>query len=189
MKLLLFLTTFIPSILSNNTSSLSWAVWKESTVSISGSSNVNHFIFTSGFYEGKDTMVISLASQGKKFLFEKGLLQMPVKNFRNSNARLTRDFKKTLNAAAYPNILMNFRSISGLNQQAEAKVEITLAGKTITRYLKLENCQKNNCLNLKGKEIMKFSDFGLKPPKNVLGFIDVKDELEVEFNLVLKQVR
>jgi hypothetical protein len=146
-------------------------------------------VFAFREYEGKDTLVIGLAQKDQRFLFQKGLLQLPVRSFKNSNSMLNRDFKKTLKANEYPDILMNFKSISGLQQQSEAEVEITLAGKTITRFIKLQNCQKNDCLNMQGSETLRFSDFDLKPPKNVLGFITVKNELQVDFNLVLKQVR
>ena len=175
--------------MAHNSASLSWAVGKESTVKISGSSNVNSFSFESKEYNGNDTLMISLENRSQRFSFRKGSLKLPVKNFRNSNSMLNRDFRKTLRAEDHPYIIMDFKTISGLNQEAVAEVEITLAGKTVTKRLQLENCQKNNCLNLKGREKMKFSDFGLKPPKNVMGFITVKDELEVEFNLVLKQIK
>ena len=171
------------------TSSMSWAVAKESSVSITGSSNVNNFVFSSKEYIGNDTLVVYQKAKGERFFFEKGLLQLPVKNFKNGNPMLNRDFKKTLKASKYPNILMNFRSVTGLQHNSEAEVDISLAGKTRTVCIKLVNVTKNNIMYIKGKERLKFSDFGLKPPKKVLGFIDVKNELDVEFSIVLKEVK
>lgn len=189
MKLVLFIMTFFPTFLPGSNSNLSWEVGKESSVSISGSSNVNEFVFAAKEYEGRDTLVINLKTTGQKFVFDKGMLRLPVKNFRNGNPMLNKDFKKILDVKNHPNILMNFKTINGLQKHTDAEVDITLAGRTITRIIKISTCQKNNSLNLSGKETLKFSDFGLQAPKNMLGFINVKNELDVEFCLVLKQLK
>jgi hypothetical protein len=194
MKWLLILLTLFPGFMNNPPVKMSFAVGKESSVTITGSSNVNHFRFKSPSYQSMDTLVLIRNEKQDKIQFGKGLLRMPVKNFRNGNPMLTKDFKKILKEKEFPFILMSFRTVTALPvsnnvQEADAEVDISLAGKTITRCIKLRTSRVDDVIYLSGKECLKFSDFGLKAPSNVMGFIDVKDDLDVDFRLELHVVR
>jgi hypothetical protein len=191
---MLIILTMCPGLMKSPPVKMSFIVGKESSVTITGSSNVNHFRFKSPSYQSLDTIVMVRNEKQDKVQFGKGLLRMPVKNFRNGNPMLTKDFKKILKEKEYPYILMSFRSVTALPvgnnlQEADADVDISLAGKTITRCVKLRTSRTDDIIFLSGKECLKFSDFGLKAPSNVMGFIDVKDELEVDFRLELHVVR
>ena len=173
---------------------MTWAV-KESSVNILGCSNVNKFTFTVHDSEGNDTLRVYEKANGQNMIFEKGLLRLQVKKFRNGNPMLLRDFKKMLDAGNYPFILMNFQSLSAVadNQtqqlNADAELQITLSGKTINRLVRVCTTRIGDNIILVGCERLRFSDFALKPPKGVLGFINVRNELDIEFRLVLKVVK
>lgn len=195
MKSLFLILSFFPGLLNAPASrTMTWTV-KESAVTIVGSSNVNKFNFSVNETNGRDTLVLLEGSKGQKLIFDKGVFRLPVKKFRNGNPMLVRDFKKMLNARNYPDILMNFRSLTALaNEQcqrmpADAEVEITLSGKTITRQVRVQTVRNGDNVSLTGCERLKFSDFDLKPPKDVLGFIDVKDELDIDFRFVLRVIK
>lgn len=194
MKLLLIILALFPGLAKPPASRVTtWAV-KESSVNILGSSNVNKFNFSVRESEGRDTLVILENARGQKLQFEKGLFRLPVKKFRNCNPILVKDFKKMLKAPVYPDILMNFLTLTALADvhspklAGQAEVDITLCGKTIRRSIEICTVRDGANIQLTGCERLKFSDFNLKPPKGVMGFIDVKNELDVEFRFVLTVV-
>ena len=191
--MLIILAMFTGSFRSPSPKVMTWAV-KESAVNILGSSNVNKFTFTAHEVNGSDTLTVYEQIKGQKLIFEKGLLRLPVKKFRNGNPMLVKDFKKMLDAGNYPYILMNFQSLTTIADEkvitpAQAELQITLAGKTINRQVRVCTSRNGENIFLEGCERLRFSDFALKPPKGVLGFINVKNELDIEFRLVLKIVK
>lgn len=171
-----------------------WAVGKESKVSILGSSNVNTFAFDVKEYNGKDTLIAIQKQKQVAVFFRKGILRIPVEDFKNGNPMLTRDFKKTIKAKNFPEIIMNFRNLNFLpepgaqNQKVNAEVEIVVAGKNKIFQFPLVASRLGNTIYVKGDEKMNFSDFGLVPPNKVLGFINVNNELSIHFQLALKVV-
>lgn len=162
-----------------------WSVSRESAIRISGSSNVNRFTLSNDRYESRDTLIVRQLADGS-LVFEKGLLHIPVKNFRNNNPVLLRDFKNLLQSNRYPDMKLNFKSISSITlkqgQEVLAEVEITLKDKKICRSIRFTTKRTGNRITFCGNETMKFSDFGLQAPKNVMGFINVKNELDVQFD-------
>lgn len=172
-----------------------WAVNKESKVSILGSSNVNTFAFDVKQYTGTDTLVAVQNDQNKLVLFSKGMLRIPVADFKNPNPILTKDFKKIIKAKDFPEIVMNFRFLNAApeagmkNERVCTEVEISLAGKSkVFRFFVLASSD-GETIRLQGKERICFSDFGLTAPDKVMGFIAVKDELTVSFNLALNVIK
>jgi len=167
-----------------------WTVGKESKISILGSSNVNTFTFDIKEYSGKDTLV--LLAQQAQAVFKKGTVHLPVNDFKNSNPFLTKDFRKIIKSKIHPDILMNFRRLNSLpdagakSERITADVDITLAGKTKTIRIMLMTTRSGEYIYLKGAEKLYFSDFGLAAPENIMGFINVKNDLTVNFQLALK---
>ena len=171
-----------------------WAVSKESRMTITGSSNVNTFAFDSRHYSGKDTLV-ALAGSKAGVQFRRGQLRLPVADFKNGNPMLTRDFRKMIKAGSHPNIIMNFRSLNAIpqegvqNQRLMAEIEIILAGKSKVFQFPLVASRNGNTIQVKGAEQVAFTDFGLQAPDKVMGFITVRNELDVKFELALQVVR
>lgn len=195
MKRLLLIFTFFLVLSSFNTAERVnvWAVGKESRISIVGSSNVNTFAFDAKQYSGKDTLV-ALPGGRTGLQFRRGILRLPVTDFKNGNPMLTRDFRKMIKAGSHPNIIMNFRSLSAMPQDGapaqrlNAEVEIVLAGVSKIYQFPLMASRNGNTIHVKGKEQVAFTDFGLQAPDKVMGFITVNNELDVKFELALKVI-
>lgn len=170
-----------------------WAVGKESRISIIGSSNVNTFAFDVKQYSGKDTL-IALNSSKMGLQFRRGMLRLPVTDFKNGNPMLTRDFRKMIKAGSHPNIIMNFRSLAAVpaegaqNQRIMAEVEIILAGRSKIFQFPLLASRTGNTISVKGSEQVAFTDFGLQAPDKIMGFITVNNNLDVKFELSLKVI-
>lgn len=189
--MLLFLTGF--SAFKPADSVSVWAVGKESRISIIGSSNVNTFAFDVKHYSGSDTL-IALPGSKMGLQFRRGMLRLPVTDFKNGNPMLTRDFRKIIKAGSHPHIIMNFRRLNTVPQagvQAQsimAEVEIILAGRSKIFHFPLLASRNGNSILVKGAEKVAFTDFGLQAPDKIMGFITVKNNLDVKFELVLKVV-
>jgi hypothetical protein len=194
MKWMILLLTFFSAMgrTQNAESVKIWAVGKESKISIQGSSNVNTFTFDLKQYSKKDTLIAVQKTSQLPVLFRKGILHLPVDDFKNANPFLTKDFKKIIKAKSYPEIVMIFRSLNSLpatgtqNQRLNAEVEICLAGKSKIFQICLTSTRNGENIFVQGSEHICFSDFGLTAPGKVMGFITVKDQLTVEFQLSLK---
>lgn len=194
MKWLIILLTMFPGMnKAGDTEKVRiWTVAKESKISILGSSNVNTFSFDIKQYNGKDTLVALQEARQPEAIFRRGVVHLPVNDFRNPNPILTKDFRKIIRSKSHPDILMNFRrfysmpTLSAKSENITADVDISLAGKTKTIRIQFQANRSGNFVFLKGVEKLSFSDFGLEAPENVMGFINVRDELTVNFQLALK---
>ena len=194
MKWLLILLILIPGLnrAGDSENVKVWTVAKESKISILGSSNVNTFAFDIKEYNGKDTLVALQNPKNSLAIFRKGVVHLPVNDFKNSNPFLTKDFRKIIKSKNFPDILMNFRSLNSMpalgaqGEKISADIEISLAGESKVFRFDLLAYRSGNTIYLKGKEKLSFSDFGLTPPNNIMGFINVNNQLIVNFQLALK---
>lgn len=196
MKWLMILLTLFPGInkAGDSENVRIWTVAKESKISILGSSNVNTFAFDIKEYTGKDTLVVLQQAKKEQAIFKKGTVHLPVNEFKNPNPFLTKDFRKIIKSKSHPDILMKFKRFNSLpdagvkNERITADVDICLAGRTKTFRINLLATRSGHDVYLKGAEKLCFSDFGLEAPENIMGFINVKDELTVNFQLALKVI-
>ncbi len=91
---------------------------------------------------------------------------------------ITKDFRKTLSADKFPQIQINFDKFrKSSNGNYISSAEVKLMNKVRTYNIELYN----NGKTLSGKQQVRFSDFGITPPKKMAGMIVVKDELDLSF--------
>ena len=195
MKTLILILVLVPMVLGfkgadNTVKKL--AVRKESKISILGSSNVNNFSFDIKHYSGNDTLILA-GINNQSAIFKKGVLKLEASEFRNTNPLLTKDFRKIIKAKDYPQILMLFKNLSTYpattNESVAgiAEVQIFLAGQNKITKLQVKTTRTGEVVYMTGTAKLCFSDFGLDAPEKVMGFIDVNDELQVNFKLALRE--
>lgn len=64
--------------------------------------------------------------------------------------------------------------------------DLTIAGKTNTIDLPFVLSINGNTVTIEGKKALKMTDYGIEPPKALLGTITTGDEIEVHFNTIWK---
>ena len=64
--------------------------------------------------------------------------------------------------------------------------DLTISGNTNTIDLPFNLTINGDKVLLKGKKALKMTDYGVEPPKALLGTITTGDEIEVHFNTVWK---
>jgi len=190
---LLFFTTAMIAAAQTSGNIARWVVQKNSTLEVAGKSNVNSFTCTISQYDYKDT--IALFGETNKTVRLNGDLSMDILNFDCQSSMINKDMQKTLKADIYPQLkirFLSFQSMPLLQQKSELVkgiIEVELAGVikriemtyTITRV-------GNNFIQMSGNRNFTFSDFKLSPPQKFAGLIKIKDDFNVNFQLVLRAV-
>jgi len=164
-----------------------WKVSPASRLEIQGSTNVTPFQCMSVDYSGTDVLW-ARSVKGQQQLVWSGEIVMKASNFDCENNIMTRDFQKTVQADQHPDIKVRFiQLVQQCPETFEGKVEISLAGKSkqfpIQCFLRDPG---NGKKTLTGEKSVKFSDFHIDPPVKFLGAVRVKDEVTVNFDLILE---
>ncbi|MDB5191015.1 MAG: hypothetical protein JWQ96_578 [Segetibacter sp.] len=168
-----------------------WVVEKNSTLRVEGESNVNKFTCNINEYAKRDTIFVS-GNQSKQVKLS-GRLQMNVMDFNCHNSLITKDLRKTLKSKEYPKMNIHFLSLEcmpGFQSKCEyikGWVEVELAG-VRKRFEMNYTFSKDgtSLIKLNGGRNFCFSDFKLSPPQKLAGLIKIKDEFDVNFQLVLR---
>jgi len=169
-----------------------WVIDRESKLSIHGATNVNTFTCAMESYVGHDTLHYFNNYASSELQFASNGMIIPIQNFDCGSAQISKDFRNTLKSNIYPYLQIRFISLDGnslkTNQTINGRLDITLAGITRRYDIQFKTHLENNELTLYGMHPVNFADFKLSAPEKLVGMIRVKDELNVEFHLVLKPV-
>ncbi|MBC7887192.1 MAG: YceI family protein [Ferruginibacter sp.] len=174
---------------------IKWAIQKTSTIRIQGSTNINSFGCDIAGYYQRDTIYCSEENGVNKLVTLNGDLKVDIAKFDCHNKMLTGDLRKTLKADEYPKLVIRFISLERTPVIRSNKdflrgwVEIELAG----IHRRFEVCYTfvktgSSLIQLNGNRNFSFADFKLVPPKKFAGLIKVKDNFNVDFNLLLDPV-
>lgn len=169
-----------------------WVVLQGSSLTVNGSTNINTFQCVIPNYSMPDTVSLLRSTQKGVQLPMNGRLNLNVEDFDCHNKMMTSDLRKTLKAKTYPVLTVRFISVNGfpdLKNPAKITgiVDITLAG--VTKRFEINylfSSEEKQQIQLKGDQLIHFSDFNLTPPSKLGGVIKAKNELKVEFILHLK---
>lgn len=163
----------------------------ESKLSINGKSNVNDFRCQSEHELQQDPMDFSYHLHGDTVNVDGVALSLEVSKFDCGKKAINRDFRSTLKYKEHPfiNIILNELVLE--NQEdiipTTAKVTIIIAGVERQYEVPLNAFEsRENSVLVGGSKVLRMTDFGLTPPAPMFGLIQVSDELEVQFDLVIQ---
>ncbi|MBS1976705.1 MAG: hypothetical protein JST46_05015 [Bacteroidetes bacterium] len=168
-------------------------VLPDSRLMIDGKTNINAFQCAISRYCGTDTLVLQEGGVNARPVFVKGFVRLEASGFDCGMAAMTHDFNKTIKAKEHPVISIDFKAfekVPSLNcgeERFKSTLAIGMAGRSNTFDVECTvEARENGVIHLKGGRAFQFSDFGLETPKHAMGLIKVKDDLDVQFHLVLK---
>ncbi len=169
-----------------------WIIDSDSKLTIQGSTNINEFSCKINYYLGADTLQYEKNYNSGMLVFSNNCMSIPITNFECDTKQISRDFRESLKAETYPDLTIYFRSLEcpgSKNGLINGVVDISLAGATTQYTIQYKVTVKDKkTILLKGIRPVAFSDFKLVPPKKLQGLIRVDEILNVEFDLVLKQI-
>ena len=196
MKSILFLvilmatTSFMPGRVAKE----KWVVLKGCTLKIAGSTNVNKFRCEVKGYANPDTLQFYNNDKGYAISIT-GSLALPVFSFDCNNNMMTNDLRKTLKANEFPMLRISFLSLrkypdlAVLQENIDGTVCIILAGRAKTFIVNYRiSMDDDGVIHLTGNQTVRFSDFGLDPPRRMGGAVKAKDKLDVEFKINFRMI-
>lgn len=120
---------------------------------------------------------------------------MKVQGFECGNELMNRDFSKTLKQDEFPDITLTLIDLTGENSDMglsvlAGEVDVEIAGK---RHRMIMRCTLESLSDgrkrILGSQPLAFSDFGIVPPRRLLGMVRVENEINVDFSLIIREVQ
>ena len=156
-----------------------------SFIRILGGSNINSFSFTYSTSSLSDALQI-IETKDTGFLS----VTVPVRDFEASNSLMYEDFLELIRAREFPDLRIiipkeRLEKAFRTDRTSCPDIEIMLAG--VTRIYKID-CNYYDCGNnlfIQGLKMIKLSDFNIQPPEKLNGLIKVRDEISVNFGLII----
>ncbi len=152
---------------------------------IEGATNVNLFHLS---YQGNN---FSYFSSSDTSAINKLKFNIPAKEFEANPEPMLKDFLDLINADEHPmiNIAINEGFVSELHKDitnTKNKILVTLNGVSRTYYCQSEiDKSYYNEWYLSGDLKINLSDFEIAPPVKFFGLVKVKDEVSIQFNILL----
>ena len=161
-----------------------------SSVVIEGETNINGFTFS---FENSKININPEQSKLIKELTHNEIVEfyIPVRAFRGSNSLMEEDFQSILKADTYPMVRVGIEkqklnTIITENNDQNLNFFLTIAGvtKNIGGNYQISVCNKDEFI-LQGTTHVKLTDFGITPPKKMLGVLYVKDVIFIKFDIII----
>lgn len=193
MKRILFILPFLVLVsfskINLEKSSKSVLITSQSDLHIKGSSNVTDFKCKYNIQNLDEPIRIHYERTNNVMRFENSMLVLENSGFDCGGKGINRDFHGLLQSDIFPRITLRLKEIKlNLNNKhlADASVEIEIAGLTHTYQMETEFHREQNW-HISGQLKLNIKDFQLKAPKKMLGLIVVSEEIEISFELVVKE--
>lgn len=161
-------------------------IFSDSELTITGDTNINKFKceFDTAMLEGSKE--IKFQTSNSKVIFQDAILILNNRGFDCGSKPINKDFHALLQTEKYPEIALELLEVNKKdNHLAIATVKISIAGKHKNYNLPVEvRNEPVDCFI--GHLKLDINDFDLKPPKKMFGLIVVKEKIEINFNLTVK---
>ncbi|MDC6353845.1 MULTISPECIES: YceI family protein [unclassified Robiginitalea] len=155
---------------------------------VTGTSTLHDWEIT---VEGKSG-TLALDTSGELPALQRLNLQIVAESLKSGKGSMDKNTYNALNTGNFKDILFRMKEVRSLEPvQSPGKQYKALLGGTLTiagqsREIDLEcvlTIETGRVL-LKGSEPLRMTDFGIEPPKALLGTIKTGDEIEIHFNTV-----
>ena len=167
-------------------------VWvaPESEVVIIGTTNVNAFICKYNVQELEVPVQLTYNEKVEQIQFQNAKLKLANDCFDCGGKAINRDFRELLKTEKHPQVELKLLHVDPLETDAQkigVGMEITIAG-VARKYETTLSCIQSGDICVNGTLGLRLSDFGLEPPRKVMGMIKVDDEIQVQLTLKLKEL-
>lgn len=193
MKRLLFILLFLVLVSFGQTNivkrSKSVLITPKSELHINGTSNITDFKCRYKIQNLGTPIAIHYEKVNDVIKFEKSMLILENSGFDCGGKGINKDFHGLLQSDIYPKIILRLKEIKlKLNKSslADALVEIEIAGIKKTYHMETEFHNDKDWL-ISGKLKLNIRDYDLIAPKKMFGLIQVSDEIEINFKLVIQE--
>ena len=185
-----FLTVFFSSLFSFQTVfSQNYSLNNSSSVlEVHGTSSLHDWTLETEKQSGKVVVVNS-----EELEISSLNLSVEAESLKSGKSAMDKNTFKALNTDDYKTIDFSLTSLKSVVKQSDQSFKVSALGKmtisgvtksiTINMTVKLEG----NKLLLNGEKSFKMTDFGIDPPKALLGTIKTGDDIKIEFKSVFEK--
>lgn len=182
-----FLMVIFSASLTARATKATYTLSKDYTVGIYGTSNLHDWDEKVKNVSG--TTIVDWNKDGS-FNLEAINIKMEVKSIKSESSAMDKNTYKALKADAYPEITVTLnKPITAIVGKAAgtmvaARANVTIAGVTRVMDMQIQIKMPNTGkLTFEGAQKIKMSDFGLTPPKALLGTLKTGDEITIKFKV------
>ena len=186
---LLIAALFFLSFITISNQLNNYKVNEDFSLIIKGDSNVHKWESSIEYLTGFAS--VSFSEAGDLQIDECNIV-IPTKSIKSSKGnRMDKNTYKALKESEFPNIqysLTSFGDLAKTGNKFTAKTtgNLTVAGTTKLIAMDINGVQlENGNIEITGSKDMKITDFDIKPPTALLGTMRTKDEITIEFRVVL----
>lgn len=164
------------------------AVSDQSKISVTGTSTIHDWEMEVTSYKSSATITIT----GQDVSISKSNLNFKTSDLKSNSSGLDNKAHDALSASKYPTISFkqngDISTVLNSNKfNAVVSGELTIAGQTKPVTLKTEGIiMADGSVKVKGNIDKKMTDFGVTPPKAMMGAIKSGDEINIQFEVIYK---
>ena len=159
---------------------------RESKLIVYGTSNIHDWEVVAESFEG--TLLLTSKEAG---LLEKLTVQLLAEGLKSGKSGMDKNTYKALKTNTHKHITFKLKGVTEVVEKtagiytAKTTGDLTIAGVTNTISLSITVQVKGNEVQLSGSKAVKMTDYGVEPPKALLGTIKTGDEVTIKFNVIL----
>jgi hypothetical protein len=155
-----------------------------STLFIKGTSNVNTFTCNYNQAKLERKIPVEFRRKGKTLHFKNVHMQLDNLGFDCGNRGINRDFHELLQTETYPKIDFHLLEVDKSGSKPQAHVAIEIAGKKKKYTFPVE--VNADSTKIDGLLCLNITDFGLVPPRKMMGMIIVREDIEINFSFEIQ---
>lgn len=161
------------------------SITPKSELTISGSTNVNKFDCKFDIDLITDPKQVEFTTTDNNcILFQNLKLELKTNGFDCGHKKMNEDLRDLLKSEKYPAITIQVEKVQLITTEyAKAYIKVRMAGQENYYDLPVQT-KKNRYI---GKFRMNIRDFGLEPPTKAFGLIEVDEQIEINFNLSIRE--
>lgn len=162
-------------------------ITNESFLYIKGTSNINTFTCVYDAATLSRKVPVSFTTNNKTTHFKNVQLLLKNSGFNCGNRGINSDFHELLKTHKYPNIQFELLKTVDNHNSIDTHIAIEIAG--IKKQYKVPVIKNGELAPLEGVLCLNITDFGLTPPRKMMGMIVVREDIEIVFGFELQVLK